>query len=113
MNELANADMNIINELQWEGQLRLRDRMSRAIHTPPTTKTKPDMIVSRKDDQLCFPFLRALLGTNDTGCNTRECSRIHDEVLQWKKSEVKEVLKAVHGTADMIAALEVSTQFRN
>ena len=113
MLELANADMNIISELQWEGQLRLREKMNKVASTPSVTKSKPDMIVSRKDDQLCFPFLRMLLGTNDIGCNTRECPRIHDEVLQWKKAEVREVLKAVHGTADMITALEVSTQFRN
>jgi len=113
INELTNVEMNIVNELEWEGQQRMRDRLTRNLITPPSTKPKIDLLVNRKEDQICFPFLRLLLGNNDSGCNKKDCPRIHDDIKQWKKSEIRESLKTVYGSADMLAALETSNLFNN
>jgi hypothetical protein len=113
INELTNVEMNIVNELEWEGQQRMRDRLTRNLTTPPSTKPKIDLLVNRKEDQICFPFLRSLLGNSDSGCNKKDCPRIHDDIKQWKKSEIRESLKTVYGSADMLAALETSNLFNN
>jgi hypothetical protein len=89
----------------------MREKVTNSQMVGVNSKHKSEMITTRREDQICFPFLREVLGITDTGCSVRDCPRIHDVVFKWKKADIKEALKAVSGSSDLITALATSKKF--
>ena len=60
MDDLDRAEMSVVNELIWEGQQRMREKV-----TNGQTKHKSEMIRTRREDQICFPILHEVLGITE------------------------------------------------